>query len=160
MSYAKLRCRNRNSGSEIEIRIEIPMSTWYFDEIRMKCIVWISIFQKKNYRNWNRDQKFRFRHLNRNRNFGKSKHRNFDEIRIPFCRNFDFDESKKYFRGNPTQALLTCSQCSTQRLNFESRWKTEAYCVSFARFQSQAGSLWPTNVSVIKFLLNHKNTRK
>jgi hypothetical protein len=38
---------------------------------------------------------FRFWHRNWNPNFGKSKHRNSDEIRLKFCRNFDFVESKK-----------------------------------------------------------------
>jgi hypothetical protein len=38
---------------------------------------------------------FRFRHPNRNQNFGESKHQNSDEIRLQFCRNFDFVESKK-----------------------------------------------------------------
>jgi hypothetical protein len=47
---------------------------------------------------------FRFRH--RNQNLGKSKHRNSDKIRLKFCRNFDFVESKKKdFRGNPNLAI-------------------------------------------------------
>jgi hypothetical protein len=39
--------------------------------------------------------KSKFRCQNRNQNFCKSKHRNFDEIRIKFRRNFDVVESKK-----------------------------------------------------------------
>jgi hypothetical protein len=35
-----------------------------------------------------RKSKFLFQH--QNQNSGKSKHRNFNEIRIKFCRNFDF----------------------------------------------------------------------
>jgi hypothetical protein len=61
----EFRCRNRNSDSKITIRIEIPMS-------KLK-------------------PKFRYR----NRNFGKAIHTNFYEIRVKFCRNFDFVESKR-----------------------------------------------------------------
>jgi hypothetical protein len=81
--WSKFRCRNRNPDSEIGI--EIPKS----------------------------ESKFRSLHQNRNSDFNveiltklwlnfdfverkrsKSKHRNFDEIRIKFRRNFDFVESK------------------------------------------------------------------
>jgi hypothetical protein len=60
---------NRNSYVEIEIGIKIPM-------LKLKP-----------------KSEFRFQH--RNQNFGKSKHRNSDEIILKFCQNFDFVECKK-----------------------------------------------------------------
>jgi hypothetical protein len=92
------RNQNWNSDDEIENEIEIPISTLDrnrnsdFDiEILTKSVcnlVEILISAEVN---------------NRNRNLGKSKHRNFNEIRIQFCRNLDFVESKKNnFRGTPT----------------------------------------------------------
>jgi hypothetical protein len=58
---------NRNRSSDFDIEIEIPILT----------------------------SKSKFRFWHRNRNFEKSKHSNFDEIRIKFRRNFDFLESNK-----------------------------------------------------------------
>jgi hypothetical protein len=84
MSECKFLCRNRNKNRNSDFDIEISTKLgWNVDEIWMK---------------------FRFLHRYWNLNFGKLKHRNFDEIRIKFCWNFDFVEND--FRGNPNSSSM------------------------------------------------------
>jgi hypothetical protein len=100
----KFRCQNRNSDSNIKIRMEIPMSKlkpkfrnrlkicWNFDFVESKRSKLKS--------------KFPFWH--RNWNYGKSKHSNFDQIKIKFCQTLDFVVSKK----NDFRETLTVLYCS------------------------------------------------
>jgi hypothetical protein len=88
----EFRSRNRNSDSELEIRVRILMSTsnpklkfrfWHrnFKEKEMKCC-WNFDFDESKQSKSKPKSKLQFRH--QNQKFGKSKHRNFDEIRINF----------------------------------------------------------------------------